>query len=258
VTDRIVCVSRADRDRGVALGIGHAAQYAIVRSGIDPSLYAATRQTRERVRRSIGAAADDVVVGSIANFKPQKGPLDFVEAARLARARDPRLRFVVAGDGEMRPDVERAITRANLEGAVKLLGWREDVPELLSAMDLFLLTSLFEGLPRTVLQAMAASVPVVATDTGGVAEVIADGETGRLVPPGDPAAAAAAVVSLAADEETRSRFARAARSRLGAEFDIRLMVRDLESLYEDVLSRAGPKTGDATPASHLGAAGRRH
>jgi len=158
----------------------------------------------------------------------------------------------------MRPEVERAIGRANLEGAVSLLGWRDDVPELLSAMDLFLLTSLFEGLPRTVLQAMAASVPVVATDTGGVAEVIADGETGRLVPPGDPVAAADAVVSLAADEQTRLRFARSARSRLGAEFDIRLMVRDLEHLYDDILSRARPKTGDATPVSHLGEAGPRH
>jgi glycosyltransferase involved in cell wall biosynthesis len=258
VTDRIVCVSRADRDRGVALGIGHVSQYAILRSGIDLSLYDPTGATREQARRALGVEPGVVLVGSIANFKPQKGPLDFVEAARLASASDPRLRFVVAGDGEMRPDVERAIARANLQGVVRLLGWREDVPQLLAAMDLFLLTSLFEGLPRAVLQAMAASVPVVVTDTGGVSEVITDGESGRLVAPGDPAAAAEAVVALAADLESRGRLAREARSRLGTEFDIRLMVHDLEDLYDEVLSRARPIVTDATPESHLGAAVSRH
>jgi glycosyltransferase involved in cell wall biosynthesis len=258
VTDRIVCVSRADRDRGLASGIGHASQYRIVRSGIEPSLYAVTPEARARARRAIGAVPGEIVVGSIANFKPQKGPLDFVDAARLARARDGRLRFVVAGDGELRPAVERAIDASGLGGCVKLLGWRDDVPELLAALDIFLLTSLFEGLPRAVLQAMAASVPVVATDTGGVAEVVLDGESGRLVPPGDPEAAAAAIVALAADAGLRERYAARARSQLTAEFDIRSMVRDLEELYDDVLARTRPKTDDATPASHLGEALAKH
>jgi glycosyltransferase involved in cell wall biosynthesis len=258
VTDRIVCVSQADRERGLASGIGHASQYRILRSGIDPSLYAVTDQARARVRRAIGAKPDEIVVGSIANFKPQKAPLDFVEAARLARARDPRLRFVIAGDGELRPAVERAIAASGLSDCVQLLGWRDDVPEVLAALDIFLLTSLFEGLPRTVLQAIAACVPVVATDTGGVAEVVVDGESGRLVPPGAPASAAEAVVALAADAGLRSGLAAKARLRLTEEFDIRLMVRRLEDLYDEVLAGARSKTGDATAASHLGEAWAKH
>jgi len=258
VTNRIVCVALFDRDRGLASGIGHASQYRIVRSGIDPSLYGAPEGARERLRETLGAAPHDVVVGSIANFKPQKSPLDFVEAARLARLRDPRLRFFIAGDGELRPSAERAIAEAGLGDVVHLLGWRDDVAELLAAMDIFLLTSLFEGLPRVVLQAMAASVPVVATDTGGVAEVVVDGETGRLVPPGNPAAAAEAIVALADDAETRRRFAAAARSRVGDEFDSRRMVRDLEDLYDEVLARTPPEEATATSASHLGAASSKH
>ena len=258
VTDRIVCVAQSDRDRGLASGIGHASQYRIVRAGIDPSLYVAPPGAREGLRAAIGAAPEDVVVGSIANFKPQKGPLDFVEAARLARLRDRRLRFVFAGDGELRAAVERAIAGADLGGAVHLLGWRDDVPELLAAMDIFLLTSLFEGLPRVVLQAMAASVPVVATDTGGVSEVVVDGETGLLVPPGNPAAAAEAIVALAHDAETRRKFAAAARYRLGDEFDIRRMVRDLEDLYDEVLARTPREEASATSASHLGVASSKH
>jgi len=254
VTDRIVCVARSDRDRGLASGIGHPSQYRILRSGIDPSLYGAPPGARERLRAAIGAAKEDVVVGSIANFKPQKGPLDLVEAARLAHSRDRRLRFVIAGDGELRPAVERAIAGADLGGAVHVLGWRDDIPELLAAMDIFVLTSLFEGLPRVVLQAMAASVPVVATDTGGVAEVVVDGTTGLLVPPGNPAAAADAIVGLAGDASARRRLAQAARLRLGDEFDIRRMVLDLEDLYDDVLERRRSEEAAATSTSHLGAA----
>jgi glycosyltransferase involved in cell wall biosynthesis len=257
-TDRIVCVARFDRDRGISLGIGHEAQYRILRSGIDPSLYAAPAGSRERLRASIGAGPHDVVVGSITNFKPQKGPLDLVEAARLARSRDRRLVFVIAGDGAMRTEVERAIARADLRESVHLLGWRDDVPELLAAMDVFVLTSLFEGLPRAVLQAMAASVPVVATDTGGVVEVVANGESGVLVPPGKPAAVADAVVALAGDAAARARFSAAARSRLGEEFDIRRMVPELEDIYEEVLTEQRPKSGAATSASHLGAPRFKH
>ena len=258
VTDRIVCVARFDRDRGLASGIGHPSQYRIVRSGIDPTLYVARGGARERVRKALGAGPQDVVVGSIANFKPQKGPLDFVEAARRARSRNPRLRFFIAGDGDLRPAAERAIASAGLGDVVHLLGWRDDVPELLAAMDIFLLTSLFEGLPRVVLQAMAASVPVVATHTGGVAEVILDGQTGRLVPPGDPASAAEAIVALAEDTDTRRRYAASARSLLGEEFDSRRMVNDLEDLYDEVLERKPRNLAAATSVSHLGAASSKH
>ena len=254
MTDRIVCVARHDVTRGIDLGIGHPSQYVVVRSGIDPSLYAASEGARERARSAIGATKESVVVGSIANFKPQKGPLDFVEAARLAFASNPRLRFVFAGDGPMRPEVERAIDSAGLGGVVQLLGWRDDVAEVFAGMDIFLLTSLFEGLPRVVLQAMAASVPVVVTDTGGVTEVVIDGETGIVVPPGRSERAAAAIVGLAADEAARGRLARAARARLGDEYDINRMVGRLESLYDELLNERVLPNTPATPASHLGTA----
>jgi glycosyltransferase involved in cell wall biosynthesis len=258
ITDRIVCVARGDRDRGLSSGIGHDAQYRILRSGIDPSAYRAPAGARERLRASIGAAPDDVVVGSITNFKPQKAPLDFIEAARLARARDRRLLFVVAGDGPLRGEVERAITRAELQGVIHVLGWRDDVAELFAAMDIFLLTSLFEGLPRVVLQAIAAAVPVVATDTGGVAEVVTHGESGLLVPPGRPAAAAEAIATLSGDADARARLAGAARSRLGDEFDIRRMVPELEELYDEILAERRPNLGAATSTSHLGAPSFKH
>jgi glycosyltransferase involved in cell wall biosynthesis len=258
LTDRIVCVSDSDRVKGLAHGIGEPWQYRVLRSGIDPTLYLPRAGAGERVRSALGFGASDVVVGSIANFKPQKAPLDFVEAARRALLSSPRLKFFLAGDGEMRAEVTRAIDAAGLRDAIRLLGWRQDVPDLLAATDVFLLTSLFEGLPRAVLQAMAAAVPVVVTDTGGTAEVVVDGVTGYLVPSSDPGAAAAAVVRLAAEPEKRKTFGTAGRMKLGAEFDIRRMVPTLEALYDELLERHDAPAGHATSASHLGSAAARH
>jgi glycosyltransferase involved in cell wall biosynthesis len=249
-TDRLVFVSEADRAAGLALGIGDASRYRLLRSGIDASTYARDEGARERVRRELGVSAETIVVGSVGNLKAQKAPLDFVETARRAHAEDPRLRFVYAGDGELRADVERAIARASLGDVVRLLGWRDDVPAVLAACDVFLLTSRFEGLPRAALQAIAASVPVVATDTGGIAEVVSSGESGVLVRVGDVGAAADGVLRLAADPTLRKRLAEAARQRLNGAFDIGGMLTDLEEEYDALLR--------ATDASHLGGKSASH
>jgi len=236
LTDRLLVVSESDRRKGTTLGIGNPERYRVVRSGIDAGLYRTPARPREHVRRELGFGPGDVVVGTLACLKPQKAPLDFVEAARLARARDPRLRFFIAGDGPERKAVEARIAAAGLAEHVKLLGWRRDATDLLHAMDLFLLTSRFEGLPRAVLQAMAAGVAVVATEVDGTPEVVREGETGVLIPPARPEIAARRVVELGADPALRERLAACARARLGAEFDVGRMVRRLEREYLDVLS----------------------
>jgi glycosyltransferase involved in cell wall biosynthesis len=234
-THALVFVAEADRDRAAALRIGDPARYHLFRSGIDRAQYVAPAGAREATRRALGYGPGDVVVGTLACLKAQKAPLDFVAAAATAARSDPRLRFFIAGDGELRDEVEREIAARALGDRFRLLGWRQDVAEVLSAMDLFALTSRFEGLPRAVLQAMAAGIPVVATAVGGTPEVVRDGVTGRLVPPGEPGAAASAIVALAADPGLRERCVAAARARLGDEFDIRGMVAGLDRLYASLL-----------------------
>ena len=131
--------------------------------------------------------------------------------------------------------------RIRLGGIVKLLGWRRDVADLLRAMDLFLLTSLYEGLPRAVLQAMAVGTPVVATAVDGTPEVVEHRRTGLLVPPSSPESAAGAVLELMGDRLLRRRCVAEAKRRVGTEFDIRRMVLDLGRLYLSLLN------GDARP-----------
>lgn len=237
-TRRLVVVAAGDREKGLAHGIGRPELYTLVRSGIDLTEFERPRASRDEVRRRLGLGPDHLVVGTVACLKPQKAPLDFVRAAAAAHARDPRLRFLVAGDGELREAMERLVAERGLSGIMQFLGWRQDVPELLQAMDVFLLTSLFEGLPRSVLQAMAAGVPVVATAVDGTPEVVRDGATGLLVPPGQPERAAERVLEMIASPDLRARCIAGARRVLTSEFDIRHMVRDLDRLYLELLEPA--------------------
>jgi glycosyltransferase involved in cell wall biosynthesis len=235
ITDRLIVVTDRDRDKGLAHGIGTISQYSLVRSGIDPELYRRPQLPRDEMRAALGFGPEHFVVGTMSCLKPQKAPLDFVGAAAEAYYASPHMRFFIAGDGELRPDVEALIEKRGVEKVVKLLGWRTDVVDLLHAMDCFLLTSRFEGLPRAVLQAMAAGVPVVATAVDGTPEVVENGVTGVLVPPGEPKVAAERLVELAAAPERARALADEARRRLGDEFDIRVMVRELDRLYLSLL-----------------------
>ena len=230
-TDRLIAVSAANRAAGLRRRIGSASRYVVLHSGIDAESCRRPGRSRAEVRSSLGWDDSHTVVGSIACLKPQKAPLDFARAAAAAHAVDPSLRFFIAGDGELRPRLEALVGELGLRDVVRVLGWRRDVPELLQAMDLFLLTSLFEGLPRAVLQAMAAGVPVVATAVDGTPEVVEDGVTGLLVPPGRPDLAARRLLDLRRDEPLRRRCVEAARRRLDRSFDIRRMVRELDRLY---------------------------
>jgi glycosyltransferase involved in cell wall biosynthesis len=171
----------------------------------------------------------------IGNFKPQKAPLDFVDlAARVAEA-NPAARFFFAGDGPLRADVEARARQHGLGERLLLLGWRRDVPALLGALDVLVLTSLWEGLPRVCPQAMAAGRPIVATDVDGIPEAVVHGRNGRLYAPGDVATGATHVLELLADEPTRRRYAAAGREAVD-EFDVRHMLADHERLYSALLA----------------------
>jgi len=141
----------------------------------------------------------------------------------------------MVGDGEIRDAVDGLIGGLGLEGVILPIGWRRDVTDLLHAMDLFLLTSHHEGLPRAVLQAMAAGLPVVATAVDGTPEVVRAGETGLLVPPERPELAAEALLRLVEDRQLRAVCAERARRGLGQEFDIHHMVDELDGIYISLL-----------------------
>ncbi len=222
IVERLVVVAESDRAKGLAAGIGRPEQYVLVRSSLELDLYGADASARSEVRRELGIPEDASVIGAVNRLSPQKDPVLLMEAVLPVLAARPEARLLLVGDGPLRAEVER---RANDQ--VVLTGLRSDVPRLLAAMDVFVLASQWEGLPRTLLQAMATGVPVVATDADGVAEVVRDGVTGRLVPRGDASGLGRAIAETLDDPGD---VAERARDRL-PEFDATAMVRRLEQLY---------------------------
>jgi glycosyltransferase involved in cell wall biosynthesis len=230
LADRLVVVADADREKGLEAGIGRPEQYATVRSGLELLLYGADPAARAQVRAELGLRQDAVVLGAVNRLSPQKDPLTLVRGlARVLRER-PGTRLLLVGDGPLRSEVEREVETLGVAPQVVMTGLRRDVPRLLAAMDAFVSASRWEGLPRTVLQAMATALPVLATAVDGVVDVVQDGRTGLLVPPGDAAALGRAALRLVDDPASRDALADRARLRL-PEFDATRMVRELEVLY---------------------------
>lgn len=235
-TDRLVVVADADRVKGLAAGVGAAAQYVTVRSALELSRYDAQRPLRDDVRRELGLPSDVPVVGAVNRLSGQKDPLTLLDAFALVRARRQDVRLLLVGDGPLGAEVQRRVATLGLAEAVTMLGLRSDVPRLLQAMDVFVSTSLWEGLPRTIIEAMATGLPVVATPADGVLDVVHEGVTGRLVPAGAPQAIAAGVLEVLQEPDAAQRMGEAARARV-QEFDAVRMTRSLEELYAGTLRR---------------------
>jgi glycosyltransferase involved in cell wall biosynthesis len=175
------------------------------------------------------------VVGSIGRFVPYKGYAYLLEAARLVRDVKPAAHWVLVGDGELRGELERQRRTLGLETQVHLPGWREDVPDLLALCDLFVLPSVVEHFGRVLIEAMAMGKAVVATDAGGVPEIVIQGETGLLVPPAQPKDLAEAVLTLLEDAPRAQRLGMAGRRRAETTFSLARHVEAVETLYREVL-----------------------
>ena len=231
LADLLVVVAETDRAKGLAAGIGRPEQYVTVRSGLELDRYGPDAQARTQIRAELGLPPEARVVGAVNRLSPQKDPCTLVRAAAYALRQRPDSRLLLVGDGPLRARVEALVAELGLAHQVVLTGLRHDVPRLLAAMDVFVSASLWEGLPRTVLQAMATGVPVAATAADGVVDVVVDAHTGLLVPRSSPDLLGAAILRLLDDSALATRLSAAAAERLPA-FDATVMVRRLEELYE--------------------------
>lgn len=233
-TTLIVALSPGQRADLLAMKIGRPERVGVIPLGLelDPFLEAQTR--RGGLRRHLDLRPDTKLVGIVARLVPIKDHETFLAAAaRVARA-DPAAHFVVAGDGPLRARLEAAAQRAGLGARAHFLGWWGDLPALYADLDVVALTSRNEGTPVCVLEAMAAGVPVVATAVGGVPDVVRHGETGLLVPPGDPAALAAALASLLADPDRRSALGLAGRRVAYPAYDAKALIARVEAVYREL------------------------
>jgi len=229
--DCFICASEAIRQMLVGDGVP-AARAVTVHEGID--IERLDSASPAKLHEELWLPHHAPIVGNVAALVPHKGQRHLIEAARLVLPQVPDARFIVAGEGELRPALERQIKDHHLEKHVLLVGFRPDVLSLHKAFDIFVMSSVTEGLGTSLLDAMAAGKPVVATMTGGIPEVVVDGETGFLVPPRDHTAMAAAIVRLLKDEELRRRMGEAGRARACSLFSAERMVLETLRVYQRV------------------------
>lgn len=239
LSDKLIAVSQENIDLGLSLNIGNPELYTLIRSGVDIAKIRETAKTADggKVRAEFKVPAGRKVILNIGPFKLQKDPVSFIRLADKVVKSDPTVEFWMAGDGELRPEVEAEIAKLGLADRVRLLGWRRDIPDLLNACDLFVMTSLWEGLPRAAVEALIVGRPVVAFSANGLVDIIRDDRNGYLLKPGDLDGMARKISNIFAQPELANNLSRGAAETIDDAFDIHKMVRRQEELYLGLMSQ---------------------
>ena len=232
-TDAIIAISPAIRaDLLGTYHIGRPEQYQVVPLGFDLAAFAAVDSAaRGRARAELHIPGEAPVLTTVGRLTAIKNYSLLLDAAHLVANGRPNLVVLLAGDGELRSALEAQAARLGIAANVRFLGWRRDLPAIYAATDVFALTSRNEGTPVALIEAMATGVPGVATNVGGVGDVIANTSMGVTVPLDDPRALATAIERLIADPEARRRMGAAARAHVLDRYDITRLTNDIDALY---------------------------
>jgi glycosyltransferase involved in cell wall biosynthesis len=236
ITDHYVAVSQGLLEEGTHAGIFRPEKVTVIPNGLHLDHLPATLDARA-VRRALGIPERCPVIGTVTRLEPQKAIDVFLHAVSLASKHAPNLVTLIAGDGPQRTQLEALAERLGLRNRVRFLGWRSDAVDILGALDIFCMSSRWEGCPMVLLEAMAMRCPVVAGDIGGVREIVVNEETGLLVAPNEPHALAAAIVRLLSSPGERARMGQAGRRRIEQRFTCEEMLQAYSLLYRQLALR---------------------
>jgi glycosyltransferase involved in cell wall biosynthesis len=229
ITTKTVVVSYANAEKGEKNGVFSRQDWVLCRDAIPVDRFLASGPRRTKLA-GWGIDPQKTIIGMVACFKPQKSPVDFIDVAARVLEKCPSTHFIMAGDGELRPEIEQRIQEHGIGANVTLLGWQDDMPEVYRNLDIVVLTSLWEGLPCVFSEAMASELPIVATNVDGAREAINDGENGYLHQPHDIEGMARSVIELVNRPEFRRSMGQRGKARV-PEFDIQTSVNRLEEAY---------------------------
>lgn len=244
-TAKFISVADAMTDQYVAAGVAPREKFVTISSGFDVEPFLNPPRSRETVRRELGIADDEVVIGKVGRLFPLKGHEFVIAAAGEVLQRNPRVRFLFVGDGILRGEFESQLNAAGLRDRFVFTGLvpPTQIPELLHAMDIVVHTSVWEGLARVLPQGLIAGKPVVSYDVDGAREVVIPGETGFLLPPQSIPELVDALCELAADSALRERLGAAGRARFTDQFRHQTMTRRIREVYAEVLGKRSTAPG---------------
>jgi len=235
-TDRIITVSPRLRADLLEMGIGRPERVEAVPLGLELARFARRPAGPSPLRATLGLAVSAPLLGIVGRLVPIKDHATLFEAMVRLEGAARVAHLVVVGDGELRADLERLAQTLQIAPRVHFLGWRHDLETILNALDVVICSSRNEGTPVSLIEAMAAGVPVLSTAVGGVADLVGHGETGWLVPPGDPAALASAIGTLLRDPPLRARLAAAGQAVALRRHDVEQLISRMEALYTTLVN----------------------
>jgi len=236
---RVLCVSQAHRRRLADTVRFPYQRLQPILNGVDTSLFAPRPGDRKSLRTQLGLKPECLYIGTVGNLRPVKNHALLLRVSQQVCRRYQNVRFVLIGHGPLREQLAAYAQELGIQHQVQFLGTRADIPELLNALDIFVLPSLSEGLPMSVLEAMACGLPVVATQVGGLPEVIEDGKTGLLVPSQDEQQLTLALEVLIQHEKQRKVLGEQGRKRVVEHFSVQKMTNEYQELYESLVSGSG-------------------
>ncbi|MGC9195020.1 MAG: glycosyltransferase [Syntrophobacteraceae bacterium] len=232
-SDTVIANSLAAKAAIVSRGLGEE-KVRVIHNGISSACE--VRAKKDEIRRELLIPANRFVVGTVGGLRPPKNHQMFLRAAQRLKHHIPRLHFVIVGDGELRGQMEQTIKASDLGAVVTLTGKRGDIPRVLKALDLFAMTSLSEGLPNAVMEAMSAGLPIIATNVGGIPELLTDGVDGLLIENDDLEGLVSAIEFAVLNPEFCHRLGRRARQSVTGRFSIETMSELTSRVYEELLS----------------------
>ena len=235
----IIAVSEEVKRDLLSHGIASPDKITVIPLGFELEPFLNSGAHWDEFRHELGLNNTHRLVGIVGRIVPIKNHRLFLEAAATVAVEEPAARFIVVGDGELRPEMEEYARKLGIGERVIFTSWRRDLPRIYADLDVLAITSNNEGTPVSAIEAMAAGCPVVATRVGGLPDLIAHGETGYLVPPGDADAMAAAILRLLQDTQTVGSIGQTARAMAQERFLVKRLITDMESLYYQLLGEKG-------------------
>lgn len=236
-TDEIIALTELERSDYISSGVAGDGKVSVIYQGLELDKFTRDWKSAFNLKNVLKIRPEDRVVGLVGRLEPVKGSDVFIEAAALIIKKRPDVRFVVAGEGSLRSVMEKRAAELGISASIIFAGWREDIPDVISLMDIMVLPSLNEAVGIALIEAQAEGIPVVASRVGGVPEVVRDGKTGILVPPSDPAAIADAVIGLLDDKPKCAAMGEAGKAWVRDRFKAEDMVKKTSELYMRLLNK---------------------
>lgn len=237
--DRVIAISEGVKKVLLSSGIDKN-KISVIPSGIDYTPFE-NIESRDYLHKELGFSDDDFLVGIVAHLADHKGHKYLIEAAGIIKEKAPQIKLIIVGKGPLRMELDEQVKKTDVDDIVFFLGFREDVPRILASLDLFVLSSYLEGLGTSIMDAMASRLPVVATEVGGIPELVTHEKTGLLVPPRDPRALAEAILKLYRDRKLATLYGEEGYKVVHEKYSSRAMAKKIIREYEHIARRKDVK-----------------